>query len=185
MAKNILVITGSARKGGNTELMADAFIKGVEAAGHTVTKFNAGARNMRGCIGCETCWSNGRPCSRDDDFQQLSPLLEAADTLVLASPLYYFNLTAQIKAAIDNFFAYGSTKRQRDLKIKEAAMLLCGEATEKELYMYDAAIKTFDLITEYLQWENKGVCIAAGVFDKGDILKTDGLARAEAFGREM
>lgn len=183
--KNILIITGSARNGGNTELMADAFIKGAEAKGHKVTKFRAGAKNIKGCIGCETCWSKGRPCSLEDDFSQLGALLEEADMVVFASPLYFFNITAQIKAAIDKLFAYMVPQKQRSLKVKEAALLLCGEATADELYMYDGAVKTYELMVDYLQWQNAGTLIAPGVYDKGDILKTDALDRAEAFGREI
>lgn len=185
MAKNILVITGSGRKDGNSELMADAFIKGARANGHPVEKFQAGLKNIKGCMGCDACWSQGRACIFKDDFMELEPLVTKADALVFVSPLYWFGVTAQLKAAIDKLYAAMSDKAPVKPAIKETALLMCGEAGEKELYMYDGAVKTFEMTADYLQWQNRGVLIVPGVWYKGDILKTDGLARAEALGREM
>lgn len=185
MTKNILVITGSGRTGGNSEVLADAFIKGAREQGHSVEKFRAGIKKIDGCMGCETCWSRGRACSIADDFTELEALLPKADVLVFVSPLYWFGVTAQLKAAIDKLFAFSNANCPAPLKVKAATFLMCGEATEAEMYMYDGAVKTYELMADYLKWENKGVLLVPGVYDKGDILQTDGLAKAEALGRTI
>ena len=66
MSKNILVITGSPRIGGNSDLLADAYIKGAKSTGHTVTKFETGLKKVGPCKACDTCWSKGtQMCIRD------------------------------------------------------------------------------------------------------------------------
>ena len=77
--KNILVITGSARQGGNSDVLAEAFVKGAREAGHDVNVFAAGRERMSACLHCEGCWSTGRPCVLEDNFEKLWPLLEKAD----------------------------------------------------------------------------------------------------------
>ena len=97
LMKNILVLTGSPRKGGNSDLMADAFIKGAIAKGHQVIKFETAKKVIGGCKACDKCWSLGTACVFRDDFAELEPLIEKADVIVLATPLYWFNMSAQIK----------------------------------------------------------------------------------------
>lgn len=117
--KKILVITGSPRIGGNSDMLADAFIKGVKAKGHSIKKFNTVENPIRGCIACNTCWSKGTACSFKDGFTKLEPLLEEADVIVLAYPLYWFGMTAHIKSAIDKFYAYLSQNRKTSLKVND------------------------------------------------------------------
>lgn len=58
MNKKVLVLTGSPRKGGNSDLLADALIKGAQASGHTAVKFEAGAMQINGCSACDRCWED-------------------------------------------------------------------------------------------------------------------------------
>lgn len=167
--KNILILTGSARYEGNSEIMADTFLNAATKAGHNVTKFRTATKNIKGCYACDNCWKKGRACAVDDDFQQLQPLLESADVLVLASPLYWFNLSSHLKAAIDKFYAYSS--KGKSLNIKETALLMCGEDTEEK--SFKGAIETYKSIVDYMNWANKGIIIATGVSAKGDIKKTN------------
>ena len=103
MSKKILMLTGGARHGGNSEKMADAFMKGAKAAGHEVVRYDAGFKNIKGCIFCETCYKLGdnKACSHDEVFNELAPYYEWADSLVIVTPLYWYTYTAQIKAALD------------------------------------------------------------------------------------
>ena len=78
MGKNILVLTGSPRKGGNSEKLADAFIAGAQEAGHTVMKYTTADKTIKGCIDCKTCFKKGTACSIPDDFNELAPHLAAA-----------------------------------------------------------------------------------------------------------
>jgi hypothetical protein len=100
MVKKILVMTGSPRKGGNSDMLADAFIKGAESAGHEVTKFECAHKNIKPCIACDACYSQKGACVFNDDFNELAPLLEQSDVIVFAPPVYWFTFPAQMKGAL-------------------------------------------------------------------------------------
>ncbi|WP_313072103.1 flavodoxin family protein [Lacrimispora sp.] len=178
MMKNILVLTGSPRSKGNSDLMADAFIKGAISNGHKVTKFEAAKKKIGGCRACDKCWSRGTPCIFQDDFSELVPLLENADMLVLATPLYSFSMSAQMKAAIDRLYAYDSPNRQRSLNIKESALLVCAGDSD----VFDGIIHTYNSLMHYLKVKDVEILTVPNVNAKGDILKTDALAKAELLG---
>lgn len=182
MAK-IVMLTGSPRKGGNTDVMVDAFIKGAESAGHSVSRFDAGRKKLGGCKACDTCWSKGVACSFRDDFAELEPMLEQADILVLATPLYWFGFSAQVKAALDRLYAYMGPDCKKPLGIRGAALLICG-GDDVESH-FGGAHETFRQITDYLQWKNLGILTATAVNSKGDILNTEFPRRAEELGRSM
>ena len=181
MAKNILVLTGSPRKGGNSDKLADAFIAGAQQAGHALVKYSTADKNIKGCIACQTCFTKGSACSIPDDFAGLAPLLEQADMIVFATPLYWFTFPMQLKAAIDKFFSFIIGKRP--LKVKECALLVCGGGAD--LSVYDGIVKSYQLIAKFLSWKDSGVIIVPGLHDKDEILKTDGLQRAENFGKSL
>lgn len=181
--KNVLVLTGSPRRGGNSERMADAFIQGALSAGHEAVKFEAARIDLKGCKACGACWNKGMPCVFDDGFNQLAPLLEQADVIVFAVPLYWFTFPAQIKAAIDKLNAYTQEKCLRTLKIKESLLMVCAADTEPDLF--DGIKETYRLMARYMKWEDRGVLAVPGVSDKGDIERTDALAQAEEYGRTI
>jgi len=181
--KNILVLTGSARKNGNSDRMADTFIKEALSVGHEVTKFETAKKEIRGCIACETCWSKGKPCSFQDDFDELAPLLETADVIVFATPLYWFTFPAQIKAFIDKLYAYAGKNCLRPLKIKECLLLVCG--ADDNLKIFDGIIATYKEIAHYMKWEDKGIVAVPKVNKKGDIEATDGLVKAKEYGKML
>ncbi|SCM79143.1 NADPH-dependent FMN reductase [uncultured Sporomusa sp.] len=183
MIKNVLVITGSPRKNGNSELMANAFIKGALEKGHQVTAFDAATKTISGCRACDTCWSTGRACSFYDGFTELEPLLEQADAIVFVSPLYWFSLSAQIKAAIDKMYAYTMECCKTPLKIKESMLLTCG--ADEGMEVFSGIIGTYKEIANYLKWQDSGIIAIPNVKDKGDILNTDALQRAEQLGKTL
>lgn len=179
---NILVLTGSPRIGGNSDRLADAFIEGAKAGGHTTAKFRAGTRQIGGCMACETCWKTGRACSIQDDFADLEPMLEQADVVVFASPLYFFGLPAQLKACIDKLYAYRPVRTKKELHIDRAFLLM---TAADEAFAYEGVIKTFDILLDYLEWQNAGMLLVPSVSAKGDIAKTDALEKAEAMGKNL
>lgn len=181
--KKILVLTGSPRKKGNSEALAEAFIKGVLSAGHEVTKFETASKKISSCKACKTCWSKGKPCSFKDDFGELTPLLEAADVIVFSTPLYWFSFPAQIKLAIDKMYSYTRKTCKRPLKIKESFLLVCG--ADEGMRIFDGIIATYKEIAHYMKWEDKGVLAVPKVNEKGDIEATDALMKAEEYGKSL
>ncbi len=183
MPKNILVLTGSPRRNGNSDRMAEAFTKGALAAGHKVMVFNAGRKDIKGCKACNKCWSEGEPCIYRDDFDELTPLLEEADVIMFSTPLYWFTLSAQIMAPLNRIYAYISDDCKRPLKIKESFFFVCG--ADEDIKIFDGAVTTYKAISNYTKWKNKGILTVPGVQAKGDIDKTDALSQAEKMGRSL
>lgn len=184
MKKNIILITGSPRKDGNSDRMAAVFIKGATAAGHTVNRFDAASHKVAGCRACDTCWSKGTPCSFADDFNEVcAPLLEQADAIVFCMPLYFYGFPAQIKAPLDKMYAYAVPQCERKLKLKESAFMICGgDETEES---FGGAVETYRQVAKYCGWQDRGILIATGVMAKGDIDSTDYLAQAQALGNQI
>lgn len=180
MGKKILVLTGSPRKGGNSDALADAFTRGAEAKGHTVQRFEAGRSRVAGCLDCGACWSRGKACVQDDDWDAVPALLAGTEALVIVSPVYWFSLTAQIKAAIDRMYAYASSACKTPLAVRESALLMCAGDTDPRVF--DGSVATYKSIVDYLRWADRGVLCVPGVMERGDIAAGSGLADAEKLG---
>ena len=117
---NVLILQGSPRKSGNTAWMAEEFKKAAEAAGHRVTLVEVAHKKIAGCLACDYCHGKGNgACVQKDDMQELYPLLKEAEALVLASPIYYFTMSAQLQAAIQRVYSMNKPP-----KVKKMALLL-------------------------------------------------------------
>lgn len=183
MAKNIVVIGGSGRRKGNSELLADAFAKGATAAGHTVNRFETASDPIQGCIGCDACWSKGKPCVFDDGFDRLYPLLEQADVIVFAGPVYWYTVSALLKSAIDKLYAYYGPASKKKPGISESVLLMTAE--EDDVAVFGPSVDAYRKSIELIEWQDRGQVLVPGVNKKGDIAGNEGLARAEKLGREI
>ena len=157
---NILILQGSPRANGNTTWMAEEFKKAAEAAGHQVTLVNVSKKKIAGCLACEYCHNKGNgACIQKDDMQELYPLMAEAEVLVLAAPIYYFTLSAQIQLPIQRMYCVNSPA-----KVKKMALLMSSYSPN----VYDGAIAEFRDICNYWKVENMGYVSA-----KIDEQKTD------------
>lgn len=176
MNKKIVVLTGSARKGGNSNKMAEAFITAAKAKGHTVIHYDTTAMKFNGCRGCESCYSTGKPCTFEDDFNTIAPDLLEADALVFSMPVYWYSMPSQIKGAIDKFFSF--VVGGKDISDKECALIACCE--ENDMSVLDGVRLPYERTAALNKWKSLGEVLVTGVLNKGDIDKTDGCARAAA-----
>lgn len=187
MSKNILIIKGSPRKNGNTAMLAGAFAKGAITAGHSVSIFDAATANLRPCKACGSCWAKGKPCIFEDDFNdKLVPMLEQADVLVFATPLYWYTCSAQLKLAIDRINAYFTPKCDtigRKLKIKEAVLLSC--AAEPEESIFAGLVQTYHEIIRFLQWTDRGVLTVTDTWEAGAVTGKPAIEQAEKMGMSL
>lgn len=181
MKKNVLVITGSPRKGGNSDMLAEAFMRGAKAAGHSAVKFDAAADPVQPCSACNACWSKGRACVADDGFVRLAPLLENADAIALCGPVYWLSYSAQLKAAIDKFYAF-SGESERKLK-GSMYLLMCAGDPSPDVFSF--VKQGFEGSAAFLGLDLGGEVLVPGVNEKGDIENTGALARAEQLGRDV
>lgn len=103
--QRIVVITSSPHRNGTTSVLAEQFIKGTEAKGHSVFRFDAAFHNIHGCLGCYACGMNGLCVQKDDIENDLIMRLVDADLIALITPVYYWHVSAQLKTCIDRFYA--------------------------------------------------------------------------------
>ena len=174
--KKIVVLTGSPRKKGNSFAMTDAFIAQAKARGHKVTRFDTAQMQIGGCQACETCFSTGRACSFDDDFNKIAPAIEAADAVVFTAPVYWYTYPAQIKAAIDKLYSF--MVAGKDIAGKECALITCCE--EDDLSVMDGVRSPYEKTAALLKWRSVGEVLVPGVLNPNDVEKTDGLKKAAA-----
>jgi multimeric flavodoxin WrbA len=155
--KRILILKGSPRKKGNSSILADRVADGAKQAGAEVESFTLEKMNIRPCKGCEACHkSEESECTTRDDMTLLYPKLRSADVIVIASPVYWFTLSAQIKACIDRWYAL-ETPKGSALAGKQFALVLVYGDTDPYTSGGINAIHTFQDICRYLQAQNAGI----------------------------
>ena len=98
--KNVLIISASGRKGGNSDLLCDQFAKGAREAGHEVEKIRLAEKKIGYCTGCYACQKLHK-CVQQDDANEIVEKMLSADVIVLATPVYFYSMNAQLKALID------------------------------------------------------------------------------------
>lgn len=162
----IVLLNGSPRKGGNTEIMVDTFMENVDMK-HEVVKLNVASMNIKGCLGCKYCWLHQGECVQKDDMIEVWNHLKEADMVVFASPIYWFDMTAQLKIAIDRMYAGGAT----GFHFHKTALLLDAGAD----HVFDAAINQYKAMTAYLKWEDLGIICVPNMTDKGSMKEANKL----------
>ena len=177
---DILVITGSAHKKGTSSYLTDAFIKGAEETEHIVCRFDAAFKNVHPCIGCDSCQKNEHVCVFKDDMQELNLELLKAEIVVFVSPIYYYDINAQIKAVIDRFYANNSVLKGADKKA--VLMLTYGDETEESA---EGAIASYIGMIKYLEWENAGIVSAKGCYVLDDVINSEYPKQAYELGTSL
>ena len=181
MGKKIIVLNGSPRKNGNTSALVKAFREGAESAGHTVTEFWLGGMKINGCRGCCAGGKNpDSPCVQKDDMEQIYPAYKEADVVVLASPLYYWTISGQLKCAFDRLFAVAECDPSYTNPRKESALLMAAEGNgfEETVYWYDR-------LMGHIGWKDCGKVLCGGVMAVGDIEGKPELEEARRLGASI
>ena len=151
----ILVLNGSPRANGNTAKMVAAFREGAEDAGSSVTVIEVCKKRIGGCMACEYCHTKGGgKCIQQDDMQEVYPLLEEAEMIVLASPIYYHSFSGQLQCAINRIYALDKPK-----KLRKAALIL---SSGSDLVYSGAIFEYQNSFLQYLHLEDCGMFAAHG-----------------------
>ena len=178
MSKKVTVITGSPRKGGNSDILAEAFIAAAEKKGYEVSRFDAGRANITYCHACNSCFKTGKPCVFDDDFNKIALSVKESDAVVFAMPTYWFSPPSNIKAVLDRFYSFLASGKTADIAGKKAAVIACC-MSDSESVMDDVTapfIKSF----AFLKWDCVGEVKVTKVGNPGDVKNTDGCEKAAA-----
>ncbi|MDR3294320.1 MAG: flavodoxin family protein [Clostridiales Family XIII bacterium] len=176
MGKNIVVLSGSPRQNGTTDVLAAALTEGAEAAGNAVACFRTADLTIGACLGCGQCFKNTGICVQKDGMLPILEKLREADVLVLASPVYFFGFTAQLKCVIDRTYAL----LKEGTHIKRAALLVtCGGSTDAAAA---SVLSTFRQIAGYQGWEEAGTVVVPGLHRRADIEGREELEQARKLG---
>ena len=154
----ILVLSGSPRPRGNTAAMVDAFARGARESGHQVEIIDVCRKKIAGCMACEYCRQKGsgheRQCVQQDDMQAVYPLLDEAEMILLASPVYYHSFSGQLQCAINRIYALDKPRN-----LKKAALVLSSGSDN----VYGGAVYEYqNSFLDYLHLEDMGIFTAYG-----------------------
>lgn len=183
----VLGIWGSPRVGGNTQILLDTLLQGAQAAGGEVEKVELRKLKISPCLEIYKCTETGE-CPIKDDMLQLYPKLLAADAVVLASPIFFYGVTAQAKAMIDRTQAFWARRYvlKKDFPGPERQGVLLATAATKGKHVFVGARLATYYFFDAINVRYAAEILVREVDEKGAILhKPDVLAQAEELGRRL
>jgi multimeric flavodoxin WrbA len=176
MSKNVLILSSTPRKNGNSSILCDRFAEGAREAGHTVEKVNLREKTIHPCTGCYACARTGK-CAQKDDMAAILASMEAADTIVMATPVYFYTMSAQMKTVIDRTVA-----RYTAIRNKEFYFIVA--AADGNKAAMERTIEGFRGFTSCLNGaREKGTVLGVGAWEIGAIRKTKAMDEAFKMGR--
>jgi multimeric flavodoxin WrbA len=174
----ILILNGSPRKNGNTYNLAEAFKKGAEK-NNDVEIISVCDYNINPCKGCNYCFkSEGNDCVQDDDMALIYDKMKEADFLIIASPVYFYGISAQLKKVVDRFH----TPMRNSFNTKKLGLILVGAAKIPELF--DSIITQYELVLKFFKLDDIGRVLVSGVRETSDLSEND-LTRAYELGAKL
>lgn len=190
--KKILVIQSSGKTKGNTAQLVESFIKGATEKGHFVEVISLVKNEVKPCLGCNACRYE-KPCIQKDSFNEIVPKIKEADCLIFASPLYFWSMSARIKAFIERFYCIAIKDenppfgRYEKYPIKDCALLMT--AADNNFWTFEQAVSYYQYVfINYIGFHDKGMLLAGGcghTDGKPQIDKTNHLKEAYEFGKNI
>ena len=179
MSKKVLILSGSPRKGGNSDLLCDEFMRGAQEAGHAVEKIRVAAKKVAPCSACYYCRDHAGACVHKDDMADILQKMIDADVLVLASPVYFYSIDAQLKAVIDRTVA-------RWLEVKNKEFYYIATMADETEDSADTTLACFRGYADCVEGAvEKGVLIGSGVYEPGTVKATAAMERAYQMGKNV
>lgn len=178
MSKKVLILSGSPRKSGNSDILCDEFARGAVEAGHEVEKIRVAEKNIGYCRACYACRGTGVCAIKDDMAQVLQKMIDA-DVIVLASPVYFYSIDAQLKALIDRTVA-------RWLEVKDKEFYYIVTAADGEEASAETTLACFRGYADCVEGAKEmGVIYGMGVYEKGEIKSTSAMTQAFNAGKNV
>lgn len=176
MSKKILLVSASPRKGGNSDLLCDEFMRGAVETGHEAEKIRLSEKEINYCTGCCACIGNQGSCVQQDDMNDIFKKILTADVLVLATPVYFHAMNAQMKTFIDRTCPIYSMVRN-----KEVYYIVSAAGGRMPV---DRAVKSLQVYTNCLGGtKERGVISATGIWDAGLVKGTQAIDQAYTMGK--
>lgn len=177
--KNVLIVSASPRKGGNSDMLCDQFAKGAKESGHKVEKIFLASKKIGYCIGCGVCNSTHK-CVQKDEMAELLDKMVEADVIVLATPVYFYSMDGQMKTFIDR-----TVPRYTEIKNKDFYFIMTAADTQKE--NLKRTMETFRGFTDDCLDGAKeaGIIYGTGAWNIGEIKSTPAFDEAYEMGRNV
>lgn len=176
----IVVLQGSPNRDGSTAMLVEQFTQGAQSAGHHVRRIDVAHEDVAPCTGCVRCGYGASPCVQHDAMDDILDAICGADMLVLATPLYYYGMTAQLKAVVDRFCSQNSRIASRRLK---AALLTV--AWNADGWTFDALESHYDTLCRYLDMQDMGRVLGYGCGTPGMTGRSRALRQAYELGARL
>ena len=176
----ITVLTGSPRKNGTSNYLADEFIKGAKESGHEIYRFDCAKADIKNCLGCNACAMGSKPCIHKDDFAELREHLLNSDIILFVSPIYYFDMTSSIKKVIDRFYSIDPQLKEKNNK----AVLIYVQHSPVE-QVKDIINAHYQAIINWLNIENIGIINAVGIESVEHLKQTSYPQQAYELGKSL
>lgn len=175
--KNVLILSASARRGGNSDLLCDQFLAGARDAGHRAEKIFLRDKKINYCLGCGVCNAT-HVCVQKDDMKDLLDKLVNADVIVLATPVYFYTMNAQLKTLIDR-----TVPRYTQISRKDFYFIVAAADTDIRHMQ-----KTVDGLRGFTQdcledAREKGIIYGVGAWQAGEIKNTPAFKQAYDAGK--
>ena len=177
--KKVLILEGSARPNGNSCILSNEFARGAEEAGHSVEKIQISRKKLSGCLGCNACYRNGGTCVQKDDMEEIRAKMLDADIIVLASPIYFYSMTAQMKTVIDRTYAFYNQLAGKTFYFIVTCAATDASFTETML----ASLRGFTCCVP--EAKEGGVVLGIGAMEAGEIRKSDAMQQAYQMGQNV
>jgi len=173
--RKVIGIFGSPRQNGNSDILLNSAIRGVETNGVDIERIIVRDLKIAPCNSCGGCWEKG-VCVIDDDMQKIYSRLVDADGIMVASPIYFMGVSAQLKAFIDRCQAFWARKYILNLPIREGGRIANGffiatAARNAGEGLFTGAVKTIKAFFHVLDTKYIGEILCAGLEEKGDVNK--------------
>lgn len=172
MVKKVLVLSSTPRKGGNSDLLCDQFVSGAKEAGHNAEKIFLRDKKIGYCIACEACTGSG-VCVLKDDMSEVLEKMIKADIIVMATPVYFYTMNAQLKTLIDRTVA-----RYTEISNKDFYFILsAADTSHKNMQKTLESLRGFteDCLSGA---KEKGIIYGTGAWKVGDIKKSPAMKEA-------
>ncbi len=179
MAKKVLILSASPRKGGNSDLLCNQFLRGAKEAGNQAEKIFLRDKEINYCRGCGACQGNGGKCIQKDDMAEVLDKMISADVIVMATPVYFYTMNAQMKTLIDRTCARYTEIRDKDFYFIVAAADTSKRAMERTLEGFRAFTSCLSRPKE------KGIIYGTGAWKAGDIKGSKAMTQAYEMGRQV
>lgn len=177
--KNVLIISASPRKNGNSDILCDRFAQGAMENGHHVEKVFVASKNISYCCGCGVC-NTTHKCIQKDDMAEILDKMVNSDVIVLATPVYFYSMDGQMKTFIDR-----TVPRYTEIKNKDFYFIMTAADTEKA--NLERTMEAFRGFTEdCLDGVNEaGVIYGTGAWQIGEIKNTPAYDEAYNMGKNI